>query len=114
LGSALLLVGFIGTRIGMRTLLLAASVLMMGTGVGFAVVNGFWRLFLVAFVGTLNPSAGDVSVFLPLEQAALSRSIADRDRTDLFARYSLVGSLCGAAGTLLSHRSRRACHTPRR
>src|SRR6266511_76177 len=115
-GSALLslAVGFYGSRAGVRTLLLATSILMLATGIGFAAVSGFWPLLIIAFVGTLNPSAGDVSVFLPLEQAALSSAIADRDRTDLFARYSLVGSLCGAAGTLLSHRSRRACHTPRR
>ena len=64
--------------------------------------SGFWPLLLIAFVGTLNPSAGDVSVFLPLEQTALSGAIADRDRTDLFARYSLVGSLLGAGGALLA------------
>jgi hypothetical protein len=37
-----------------------------------------------------------------LEQTALSGAIADRDRTDLFARYSMVGSLCGAGGALLA------------
>jgi MFS family permease len=104
LGSALLtlVVGFYGSRSGVRTLLLATSLLMLATGIGFAAVTGFWPLLLIAFVGTLNPSAGDVSVFLPLEQTALSGAIADRDRTDLFARYSLVGSLLGAGGALLA------------
>jgi MFS family permease len=55
---------------------------------------------MIAFVGTLNPSGGDVSVFLPLEHAVLSRVVADRDRTAAFARYSLVGSLVGAFGAL--------------
>ena len=72
------------------------------TGLGFAAFDDFWPLLVVAFVGTLNPSAGDVSVFLPLEQALLARSVAAPDRTALFARYSLVGSLLGAAGTLLA------------
>ena len=104
MGSALLTlaVGLYGTRTGVRTPLLAASLLMLATGIGFAAVSGFWPLLLVAFVGTLNPSAGDVSVFLPLEQTALSGAIADRDRTDLFARYSMVGSLSGAGGALLA------------
>ena len=102
LGSAVLTltVGFYGSRTGLRTLLLATSALMVATGCGFAFGTGFWPLLVVAFVGTLNPSAGDVSVFLPLEQAALSGCIADAERTDLFARYSLVGSMCGALGTL--------------
>jgi predicted MFS family arabinose efflux permease len=55
---------------------------------------------VVAFLGTINPSSGDVSVFLPLEQAVLSQSVAAQDRTALYARYSLVGSLAGAFGAL--------------
>ena len=43
-----------------------------------------------------------MSVFLPLEQALLARTSPQPDRTALFARYSLVGSLLGAAGTLLA------------
>src|SRR5262249_31700685 len=39
--------------------------LMFATGIGFASAASFAVLLLVAFVGTLNPSAGDVSPFLP-------------------------------------------------
>jgi predicted MFS family arabinose efflux permease len=73
---------------------------MVLTGVLFTLVQDFWPLLLIACVGTLNPSAGDVSVFLPLEQAQLTRTVADRDRTALFARYSFIGSLAGAVGAL--------------
>jgi len=55
---------------------------------------------LIALVGTLNPSSGDVSVFLPLEHAVLSSIVDDRKRTAVFARYSLVGSLLAAFGSL--------------
>src|SRR5262245_21330241 len=66
-GSAVLtlLVGFLAHRLRRRQLLLRASLLMIATGVGFAVLHDFWPLMVVAFVGTLNPSSGDVSVFLP-------------------------------------------------
>jgi predicted MFS family arabinose efflux permease len=101
-GSSILTlsIGLMAHRVSGRTLLIAASLLMALTGVAFTFVQDFWPLLLVAFVGTMNPSAGDVSLFLPLEQAQLSRTIADRDRTALFARYSLVGSLAGAVGAL--------------
>jgi len=99
-GLLTLLVGLHAWRYHYRSLLLAASVLMAGTGFGFALLTGFWPLLLVALVGTLNPSSGDVSVFLPLEHAVLSRVVADRQRTATFARYSLVGSLLAAAGSL--------------
>jgi MFS family permease len=102
LGSGLLtlLVGLHAHRHHYRTLLLAATALMAGTGLGFATVTDFWPLLLIAFVGTLNPSSGDVSVFLPLEHAVLSRVVEDRRRTAAFARYSLVGSLVAALGSL--------------
>jgi MFS family permease len=104
LGSASLvfLAGMITARFGERRPLLAASALMVFTGLGFAGFQAFWPLLLIAFIGTLNPSAGDVSVFLPLEQSLLARSVGDRDRTLLFAFYSVSGSLMGAFGTLIS------------
>ena len=73
---------------------------MIATGLAFAFVHDFWPLLVVAFVGTLNPSTGDVSVFLPTEQALLPQTTSDRQRTSLFARYSLVGSLVAAVGAL--------------
>ena len=104
LGSALLTlaVGFTGVRRHTRALLIATSLLMVLTGLGFAALDDFWPLLVIAFVGTLNPSSGDVSVFLPLEHALLAGGVAGHDRTAVFARYSLVGSLLGAAGTLLA------------
>ena len=42
---------------------------MIVTGLGFAAFTDFWPLLVVALIGTMNPSAGDVSVFLPTEQA---------------------------------------------
>ena len=99
-GAMTLLVGLHAYRYHYRSLLLAATLLMAGTGVGFAFLTDFWPLMIIAVVGTLNPSSGDVSVFLPLEHAVLSRVVADHDRTAVFARYSLVGSLMAALGSL--------------
>jgi MFS family permease len=103
-GSAALtlMTGWITAHFGHRRPLLWAAGLMIFTGLGFAGLRAFWPLLVVAFVGTLNPSAGDVSVFYPLEQSLLARSVAAHERTQLFARYSLAGSLMGALGTLLA------------
>ena len=102
LGSALmtLALGTWGHRLHHRRLLQAAAVLMALTGLAFAAASAFWPLLVVAVVGTLNPSSGDVSVFLPLEQAQLARMVSDRDRTTVFARYSFVGSIAAAVGAL--------------
>ena len=102
LGSALatLAVGAWGHRFHHRALLLATALLMAGTGLAFAGLSAFWPLLLIAFVGTLNPSSGDVSVFLPLEHARLAEAADGDARTSLFARYSLTGALCAAFGAL--------------
>lgn len=102
LGSALatLAIGAWGYRFHHRLLLLGAALLMMITGFAFAMQTAFWPLLLIAFVGTLNPSSGDVSVFLPLEHARLAEACQGSARTVLFARYSLLGALFAAFGAL--------------
>ena len=101
-GSAALTlcVGLIAHRFKIRRLLVAAALLMAATRACFALLHDFWPLVIVAFVGTLNPSSGDVSVFLPLEQSVLPQTVSPAQRTALFARYSVIGSLVAAAGSL--------------
>lgn len=98
--AATLAVGAWGHHFRSRNLLLGAALLMAGTGVAFAGLQGFWPLLIVAFVGTLNPGSGDVSVFLPLEHSRLAGAAQGAARTTLFARYSLLASLSGACGAL--------------
>jgi MFS family permease len=102
LGSAVLTlgVGVLGARYDHRQLLIAAAGVMIATGVAFALVHDFAILAVIAFAGTVNPSAGSVSVFVPLEHAVLSRDVADAERTRMFARYGLIGAMAGACGAL--------------
>jgi MFS family permease len=102
-GSAIatLALGAFGHHTAPRTLLLGAALLMTLTGLGFASFSALAPLLVIAFIGTLNPGSGDVSVFLPLEHARLAASGAGSvARTSLFARYSLAGALAGAFGSL--------------
>src|SRR5581483_5759561 len=103
-GSAALLlaIGLFGHRFPRRTVLLASSALMCATGIAFYLATGFWAFLLIAFIGTLNPSAGDVTLFLPTEQAVLAEAAAPQDRTTLFAWYNLAGAVAGAFGSLLA------------
>jgi len=112
-GSAALtlLIGLVAFRLGRKALLLRASILMAITGIGFAVASDFWPLLVVAFVGTMNPSAGDVSIFLPTEQALLPQTVTAESRTALFARYSLMGTLLAAFGALVAGFPEFLAHT---
>ncbi|MEM5428824.1 MFS transporter [Cupriavidus oxalaticus] len=102
IGSALatILVGIVGHRFPQRRLLMLAAAVMVATGLGFAGFSTLWPLLVVAFVGTLNPGSGDVSVFLPLEHARLAETVSPDSRTALFARYGLIGAFSSALGAL--------------
>ena len=102
LGSALMTlgIGLMGARLDQRHLLIAASGLMVATGILFALSSTYAVILIVALAGTINPSAGSVSIFVPLEHALLARAAPDASRTAIFARYSLIGALAAAVGSL--------------
>jgi MFS family permease len=102
LGTALLtlIVGWIAPRHDLRALLIFGAALTALTGLAFPNVEHFLLIALVAFIGTINPSGGDLGVLVPLEHAVLARGASNDRRTQVFARYSLIGALSAAAGAL--------------
>ncbi len=100
--AATLLVGVIADRAGRRRTLLFAALLAAATGVAIASTSIFALLLLVALVGTLNPTAGDIGVFLPVEQEILPQMVEPARRTSIFARLNLVSALSGATGALFA------------
>jgi MFS family permease len=74
--------------------------LMVLTGLAFPSFQHIVLVALVAFVGTINPSTGDLGVLVPLEHAMLAHGVSDEERTRTFARYSLIGALATATGAL--------------
>jgi MFS family permease len=107
LGTAVMTLGAgrLASRFELRSLLLVSAAVMTATGSAFALV-GFAGVALlplmvtVAFAGTANPSSGDLGIFVPLEHTMLAREATGRGRTQVFARYNLVGGLSTAAGAL--------------
>src|SRR5262245_21826161 len=104
LGPAMmtLVIGLIAHRLRTVRLLTAATTLMMLSGIGYAFETEFWPLLVIALIGTLSPTASDVSVFAPLEQTLLSNAVCPERRTSIFASYSLIGSVLGAVGCLFA------------
>ena len=104
LGSALLTIvlGVVGHRVTLRRVLLGTSILMVATGLGFAMFDSFWPLLVIAVLGTLNPTGGDLTVFVPAEQAALAQAVPAARRATLFASYNLGGTLASGVGSLLA------------
>jgi MFS family permease len=104
LGSAVLTlaIGLLAPRYDLRSLLLICAGLMVATGVVFPNAQHFVFVVAIAFIGTMNPTTGGEGVHVPLEQASLAQEAADRERTHIFARYSLIGALSIAVGALVA------------
>src|SRR5262249_40545158 len=92
-------VRLLAPRFHLRTLLLACAALMVLTGVAIPSLHHLVFIAIVAFIGTMNPDPG-IGVHVPLEQAAIAQRASDAERTQIFARYSLIGALSIAAGAL--------------
>ncbi len=89
-------------RVGRREMLIVGALLMTAAGIVFASTAHFWLLLLAGAIGVVSPSGHEVGPFLPIEQAALSHVVTDRSRTEVFAWYTLAGSLATALGALFA------------
>jgi MFS family permease len=87
-------------RIGRRRMLIVGAGLMTAAGLVFASTTNLWLLVLAGTVGVISPSGNEVGPFLSIEQAALAHVVTDRTRTEVFAWYTLSGSLATALGAL--------------
>jgi MFS family permease len=87
-------------RIGRRRMLIVGALLMAAAGLVFASTRSLWLLVVAGTVGVISPSGNEVGPFLSIEQAALSHVVTDRTRTEVFAWYTLAGSLATALGAL--------------
>jgi len=103
-------------RIGRRRMLITGAILMVGAGLIFASTNNFLFLVVAGTIGVISPSGNEVGPFLSIEQAALSQVIPARQRTAVFAWYTLIGAVATAAGSLfaglLTQRLQQAEVTP--
>lgn len=102
LGSAAmtLAIGYWGTHVDVRKLLVAAGLLMAATGLALASTHQFAWLLVIAIFGTINPDVGNSSIFVPLEHTLLSQLSSDQERTKSFSHYTLVGAIAAAVGSL--------------
>jgi MFS family permease len=98
-------------RIGRRTMLIVGAALMAAAGLAFAFTHRMLFLVIAGTIGVISPSGQEVGPFLPIEQAALSQVVPSRSRTDVFAWYTLTGSIATALGALAAGYATQALQT---
>jgi MFS family permease len=81
-------------------MLVIGAVLMAAAGLAFASTRNLLFLIVAGTIGVISPSGHEVGPFLSIEQAALSHIVPSRARTEVFAWYTLTGSLATALGAL--------------
>jgi len=89
-------------RIGRRRMLIVGAILMAAAGVAFACTHNLVLLIIAGTIGVISPSGNEVGPFLSIEQAALSHVVPDRSRTEVFAWYTMAGSVSAAMGALFA------------
>jgi MFS family permease len=87
-------------RIGRRRTLIVGSILMAAAGLAFACTSNLLFLVIAGTIGVISPSGNEVGPFLSIEQAALSHIVPTAARTEIFAWYTVAGSLATALGAL--------------
>jgi len=87
-------------RIGRRRMLVVGAALMTLAGLTFAFTSNLIYLIIAGTIGVISPSGHEVGPFLSIEQASLSHLIPPQLRTEVFAWYTLTGSLATALGAL--------------
>ena len=89
-------------RMGRRRILIVGAILMAAAGLAFACTHNLVLLIIAGTMGVISPSGNEVGPFLSIEQAALSHVIPDRSRTEVFAWYTMAGSVAAAVGALFA------------
>jgi MFS family permease len=87
-------------RLGRRRMLIVGAILMAAAGLAFGFTHDFFFLVVAGTIGVISPSGNEVGPFLSIEQAALSQVVSPGIRTEVFAWYTLAGSIATAAGAL--------------
>ncbi|KAH7321770.1 major facilitator superfamily domain-containing protein [Rhexocercosporidium sp. MPI-PUGE-AT-0058] len=92
----------IGDGMGVRFTIVLGALLMMGSGVAFAVLEDYWLLLAASILGVVNPSANEVDPFKAIEESTIARLSTSTNCNDFFAWWTLLGMVGMAASTLLT------------
>ncbi|KAI2786821.1 hypothetical protein POX_g09216 [Penicillium oxalicum] len=86
---------------GRKAVLALGSVLMVGSGLVFALSGNFWVLLAAAILGVISPSGNEIGPFRAVEESTLAHLTPSEDLPDVFAWYSLLGNAGTALGQLI-------------
>ncbi|KAI1078093.1 MFS general substrate transporter [Whalleya microplaca] len=82
--------------LGRKAILALGALLMTASGVIFALFGTYWILLIAAIIGVISPNGNEIGPFRAIEESIVAHLTDPRNRSDIYAWYSLFG-LAGAA-----------------
>lgn len=96
------LVSVLSHRIGLRNLLLIASLILSASGAVFAFATERWAILLAAVFGIISPSGYEGGPFGAVEQAVISENAEPKKLAHEFSIYNLIAFGGSAIGSFLA------------
>ncbi|KAL4781724.1 major facilitator superfamily domain-containing protein [Aspergillus varians] len=85
---------------GRRAVLALGSLLMVGSGIIFALVGNYWALLAAAVFGVISPSGNEIGPFKAVEESTLAHITPHELLRDILLWYSLLGTAGTALGVM--------------
>ncbi|KAI1453187.1 MFS general substrate transporter [Annulohypoxylon moriforme] len=97
-------VTLVADRIGRRRVMIGGSLLMILSGVIFALFENFWILLLAAVVGIISITGGDFGPFRSIEESMISQITTPSTRADVLSWHVTIALFGSSLGSELSGR----------
>ncbi|OJD36531.1 mfs general substrate transporter [Diplodia corticola] len=88
----------VADRLGRRRVLLLGCGGMVVAGAVFANASAYWVLLGAAVVGVVSVSGNEIGPFRAVEESALAGLVGERERSEVFGWYVVVGTMGSALG----------------
>ncbi|KAI1211243.1 MFS general substrate transporter [Annulohypoxylon truncatum] len=106
LGDVILgtLLTLVADRLGRRRIMIGGSLMMILSGVIFALFENFWILLLAAVIGVISVTGGDFGPFRSIEESMISQLTTPATRADVLSWHVTIALFGSSLGSELSGR----------
>lgn len=86
--------------LGRKAILALGAALMAASGIVFGIFGNYWVLLAAAIFGVISPNGNEIGPFRAIEESTLAHLSPPKVRPDVFAWYSLIGTVGTALGMI--------------
>ncbi|KAB5566594.1 major facilitator superfamily domain-containing protein [Coniochaeta sp. 2T2.1] len=86
--------------IGRKAVLALGAVMMVCSGVVFALFENYYVLLAAAIFGVISPSGNEIGPFRAIEESVVAHLTASSNRSDIYAWYNLIATAGVAFGMI--------------